>query len=62
MMLEEYRPENAKTDRYGNKKAIGRKNDDELVIKSKYWRKVSHILNIGGCNYLNYMVAPKPSG
>ena len=36
---------------------INSKNEKEVIIKSKYWKKISHIMNIGGIHYLNYMVS-----
>ena len=59
--LEKYRPDQNKFDRFGNLKEPSKKKQHDLVIKSKYWRKISHILTIGGIHYLEYLVSKKPS-
>ena len=57
----EYGPDNSKYDRHGNLKDTRGGKEQEVVIKSKRWRQIKHIFNIGGINYLHYMVSQKPT-
>ena len=60
-MLQEYGPDHRKNDCFGNVKEIGFQEEKQVIIKSKHWRKISHILNFGGQVYLKYMISKKPN-